>query len=190
MKTIIVDLDGTLVKCNSFTQFVKYSFRKLPSLRPFISAMVLMRKMRFITHAHCKDSIIRKVSAKAHSGFLPPFFEILNRNISPEVISIIKTNDFSILATAAPAFYAVPWGKTIGFHSIIATNSGKPETRGMQKLQAVLQAGITFDNETTVISDHSDDLPLFRANTSGTNLLVHHASKLHNGKTVITPFRS
>lgn len=177
MKTIIIDLDGTLIKYNSFTEFVKYSFRHLPSIRLQIAMTVALRKLRLITHARAKRILIKDISAIAPEGFLNPFYEILNGFINYSILRKIKEYDLKILATAAPSYYAVEWGKSLGFDCIIASETGKPENRGLRKLNNVLKQGVIFDGKVTVISDHHDDLPLFTVNTKGLNYLVNPSAQ-------------
>ncbi len=192
--TLILDLDGTLLRCNSFTLFVKFLFRRIPRLRPFLLAVVALRKARLISHAEAKERIIlrsrdaiNRVQSPDDSPFckspklqrrgtrpdlLQDFLSLLREHINPEVAALIPEADRTILATAAPALYALPFARMIGIPEATASHPGEPENKGEQKLASVRRLGVTFDADVTVVSDHTDDLPLFKANAAGRNLLV------------------
>jgi phosphoserine phosphatase len=95
------------------------------------------------------------------------------RQLSVPVLNLIEDarqrGDWVILATAAPAVYARPLAETLGFDTCLATSAGAnepgEELLGEKKAEAVrkLLADRNLQRaHLVVVSDHLDDLPLFR----------------------------
>lgn len=55
---VIADLDGTLSRVNTFTLFVKEFFRGIPKARLPLGGIVVLRKLRVITHWEAKRRIL------------------------------------------------------------------------------------------------------------------------------------
>lgn len=172
MKTAIVDLDGTLVSCNSFTKFVKFLFCKYPTLRLRLFAFVLRRKLRLISHHQAKEGIINLalpvISAKAVSEFVDSLIQYINDG----VVDMTANFPRRILATAAPEIYVKIIAQRMGFSEYCATRHGMPENCGEEKLRNVLKLGVVFDENTLVITDSNEDAPLMKANSRGINKFV------------------
>lgn len=168
----VVDLDGTLLRCNSFTEFVKFIFRRKPSLRFQLALIVLRRKLRLLSHSEAKQHILHLVAGKLHGGDINSFITRLHRYLNDDVVAFVSSCPKKLLATAAPALYARPLGDSLGFDEVVATEIGGDENKGEKKLDSVRKSGVTFGPGVAVVSDHSDDMPLFRANRDGINILV------------------
>lgn len=169
---VIVDLDGTLVTCNSFTEFVKFMFRRHGRLRLRLGWTVILRKMRLISHHEAKERIVALCSATASEKDINDFTEYLTKKVNPRVMSIVQAADRRVLATAAPSIYAVPLAKKLDIGECVATEPGYGENMGELKLRNVQETGVVFSSDTVVITDHYDDLPLLRANADGRNYIV------------------
>lgn len=171
MKTAVVDLDGTLVRCNSFSRFTVFLFRHLPKYRLMIAWQVALRKLRIISHLTAKNRIL---SAARHltPQQLEQFIDDMLGQVNSGVQAAIADCGQTVLNTAAPAIYAVRLGHRLGFDIVLASTP-TCENRGQQKVTALHQIGIELSAHTTVITDHHDDLPLLQANSDGTNLIVN-----------------
>lgn len=172
MKTAIVDLDGTLVSCNSFTKFVKFLFHKYPSLRLRLAAIVLRRKLRLISHHQAKEEIINQVLPVISAKELSEFVDSLIQYINNGVVDMTANFPRRILATAAPEIYVKIIAQRMGFSEYCATRPGLPENCGEEKLRNVLKLGVIFDGNTLVVTDSYDDAPLMKANPRGINRIV------------------
>lgn len=176
MKTLVIDLDGTLIDCNSFTEFVKYIFLRLPNARLQIMGIILLRKMRFISHSEAKRRIVALTRKYFERLDLNSFIKKLSTHVRPSMIHHIKGAERVILATAAPEIYAVPFGHSLGISEVFATPDNGVENRGSIKARNVEKAGVRFNGDTTIITDHYDDLPLLKKNNSGQNILIAPSS--------------
>lgn len=172
MKTAIVDLDGTLVSCNSFTKFVKFLYCKYPSLRMRLVPIVLRRKLRLISHHQAKEEIINLALPVISTQAISEFVDSLMRYVNDGVVDMTANIPRKILATAAPEIYVKIIAQRMGFSEYCATRPGLPENCGEEKLRNVLKLGVVFDENTLVITDSSDDAPLMKANPQGINKFV------------------
>lgn len=170
---IIVDLDGTLVDCNSFTEFVKFMFRRYPRERWRLLAIVLKRKLRLISHHKAKEKIVEIAQGVMREDAVNDFVVFLLKRVRPLLRNRLQTGERVILATAAPSLYAYPLASALGITEVCATVPEKEENNGERKLRNVERLGVIFAPDTTVITDHYDDLPLLRRNHSGINILVN-----------------
>lgn len=174
---VICDLDGTFVKTNSFTLFVKWSFRHFRRCRIRLALIVIARKMRFISHSYAKKLIVNFVKQYLGENEIMDFLGTLETYINSEVRNIVfsNSNALKVLATAAPSLYADSFAKSMGFDFYVSTSDNGPECRGEEKVwrvRKILEEFSFIPSTVTVISDHEDDLPLFRWNKDGVNLLV------------------
>lgn len=169
---LIIDLDGTLVTCNSFTEFVKFLFRRCPRLRMRLGWIVILRKCRLITHHEAKERIVRLAGGVMNDGLLDEFLCHLEMYVREELLEKVRSADRVVLATAAPAIYAHAFGDRIGIKEVCATETGGVENKGEEKVRSVERLGAVFDEKTVVITDSEDDRPLMDRNKKGVNLLV------------------
>lgn len=169
----IVDLDGTLVDCNSFTEFVKFLFKRFPAARFPLIKIVVCRKLRMMSHHAAKERIVPLAADLLSPSDIKEFVKILCDKVNPKVKEIIADAKEICLATAAPEIYASIFASEVGISQFTATVQGNPENKGTHKLDNLLNSGIIFDENTIVITDHRDDLPLLKANCRGVNYIVN-----------------
>lgn len=172
IKTAVIDLDGTLVRCNSFTEFVKFLFCRLPSRRLEIIGIVLLRKLRLISHHEAKERIVAIAECTLSDADIDEFAESLTGYVNPEVMEMVAEAERKILATAAPEIYVRAFAVKMNIPEYTATRKGYEENKGTVKLESVKKMGVVFGEGTLVITDHSDDHPLMVANSEGINRLI------------------
>lgn len=171
-KVVVMDLDGTLSKVNTFTLFVTEFFRFSPTARLPLTRIVLQRKLRLISHAEAKRKIISLFRRAYNRKIIENTIRHIINNIRPELLGAVRNADFSVLATAAPALYADELAQRLGFNICVSTPDSGPECRGEEKVRRLHQIGIVFSWNLTVYTDHYDDMPLLMANSRGINILV------------------
>ena len=172
-KVIILDLDGTLSKVNTFTLFVKVFFRMSAVSRLNLTGIVLARKLRFISHAGAKQRIVSLFRRKGDGAIIEKTVEKIVANIRHDLLRIALASDLSVLATAAPSLYARTLAERLGFGDVVATPPEGPECRGEGKVAMLRRIGVDFSDNVTVYTDHHDDLPLLEVNSGGINILVN-----------------
>lgn len=174
---IIVDLDGTLLRRNSFKKYLKFAaWQSLRQLRidviPRIAAWIAVRKLRLITHSRLKQRLMRVTEPIMGPDELHKFANRLARHIHPKVLKLCRqmrqTNSAVILATAAPASYAALIAQGVSLDGCIATPSSDTpdwrETVREEKRDQVLAFLQCHElSLCAIITDHRDDLPLMRA---------------------------
>lgn len=174
---IIVDLDGTLLRRNSFKEYLKFAaWQSLRQLRidviPRIAAWIAVRKLRLITHSRLKQRLMRITEPIMGPDELHKFANRLARHIHPKVLKLCRqmrqTNSAVILATAAPASYAALIAQGVSLDGCIATPSSDTpdwrETVREEKRDQVLAFLQCHElSLCAIITDHRDDLPLMRA---------------------------
>lgn len=171
-KIHVYDLDGTLVRCNSFHLWIKFLaglLVKRPLAMIALGTALAARALRIINHAEMKRRVLL-LSTHATVEDVKRFCAYLERSIHTEVMSRLASDKqdngiITCLNTAAPQLYAEPFGKCLGFHLIIATPMPRPgwqENLGERKLRALEeQQGNIFYNEIgAVFTDELADLPL------------------------------
>ena len=186
---IIIDLDGTLLRTNTFSDYILYSCCQ--SLRSFRLDLVfllllfsLLRKLRIITHAHMKYLILRHTTTFMQEHHRIQSFvtkEITYEN--PDVVSTLQhyasQSYITVLATAAPSLYAIHIASYYHFDHCLATHpatipfSQWYENKQQEKLRNVQNTLTSANAEiSVVITDHSDDQPLLDANKDGRNIVL------------------
>jgi hypothetical protein len=178
----ILDLDGTILRTNSFPYWVLFLARapfpgigwlRRAEISCTVIAMLAGRKLRLIDHEYFKwrlQQLWQRVTGGS-SFVARRFAERLIAHVRPEmgpVLTMVATGRIdAVMATAAPADYALPLGHALGFKHIIATpgarSLGEPSNVGIQKRNAVLAfLGLHgwLERPRVVFTDHPDDLPL------------------------------
>ena len=190
-KALAIDLDGTLLSTNTFRDYLSYcgniavhTFRWGLALR--IVWWVMLRKLRLISHSRMKHALLAATASFIQrDGRLDVFVEqellCLNRQVLQLVEQYRSRGHLLVLTTAAPDIYARPIAEDLHIDLCSATllpsevvigswqeNVGAEKVRSLQRLLQVHKAELD-----AVITDHQDDMPLLRANASGTNYLVN-----------------
>ncbi len=176
-KTIIIDLDGTLLKTNTFEHYilfvVKTALKRIDIRTVFlISILVLLRKVRLIsTHEKMKYHILKGTASYATPQRMRELATLLehyeNMNVFSLKESFKEKNYVTILSTAAPMPYAKIISEDFGFDHCSASEMplGKEwkENVNEQKKKNTLNMLNSFNGELCVfVTDHYDDLPLLR----------------------------
>lgn len=172
---VIIDLDGTLLDCNSFVEFVKFLIPR----HPYILKDILLRKLRFISHAEVKNRILQM---KLPVDELTQFVNRLLPHVRTDLLNMFKDKPV-ILASAAPDCYLSILADRLAIKHHIGTLANMAEARGGIKRDLVI--GMLSQNNMkigTVVTDHYDDLPLLEYNSSmgGSNILVYPSLKTKN----------
>ena len=171
-KIVVVDLDGSLIKVNSFRYWLLFSF-----LYFFISFrwVSLIKFIKFIVSRllGASDRVEMKRDVLSITETLPVFFIshfvsflcfFINKNVLVEMHKY-ETDQYHIdLCTAAPICYTEKIAEKLAFSHVFATPSvcvsNWKENIGSEKLVAIEACyGEDIDIE-CVITDHYDDLPL------------------------------
>lgn len=189
-KAVIVDLDGTLVNTNTFTRFVIWLFSTLMKRGRLkdaatVAISVARRKLRLIPHSRAKHRIMTVADSalndKDFTEFAASMVPYLRKNVMNLIEERQKMDDAIIIATAAPAEYAVPLGNILGFYIVAsdfhADYSHYHECKGNVKKTAVDKLCRSLDCTVAfVLTDHFHDLPLFEYKDAE-NILVEPDSK-------------
>lgn len=188
-KAIVIDLDGTLVRTNTFSDYILYSCcEALCAMRLDIVFSLLyyicVRKLRFISHAVMKYHILRCTSLFMQrydriARFVEKEIRCANDEVVTHLIEYKSQGYLSVLATAAPALYACALAERYGFEACVATPAAEiplsqwQENKQEEKLRRVSELlekhNAILD---VVITDHDDDLPLLSANKTGKNIII------------------
>ncbi|WKW45650.1 hypothetical protein P3875_07610 [Myroides sp. JBRI-B21084] len=176
MNIIVVDLDGTLYKGNTFHVFVIYIFKQAIynfNLFWFVY-LVFWTKLRFfklISHKKWKYQLLKSCNNKEINTKY--FVTCLDKNIEQYILNETNNYKISILATAAPSLYAIEIAKKYNFSYCVATEFTESyqnfkENIQEQKFINVQKLLQTLNNEgiDLMITDHLDDA-----------LLIKHAKK-------------
>lgn len=176
---LVVDLDGTYSRFNTFSRFVSYLISDRLSHCDYRCVMrivwqVVLRKLRCISHAEAKEGIMR--SSLNVFGEMDEFYSHFVRKLAPavneQVDGLVREYQARgakvVLATAAPAQYAVPFAREHGFDYCIASDSSDLgsqfyECKGENKLNRIEELarrrGLRIAG---IITDHEDDMPLLK----------------------------
>jgi len=184
---IVVDLDGTLVRVNTFHRWMRFSLLLALKKGRFLTAAkmaftVALRLFKRISHARMKYLFLTFSEPLAEPRDIERFVRSLDAYIHPAIRqTVAQTRAFTLLATAAPALYAVPLAKRYGFQHCIATpgtaTSPWYETLRERKAEAFeawcSARGIPCRID-RLYTDHYDDLPLMKR--ARTTVLVNPSS--------------
>ncbi len=172
---LIVDLDGTLIRGNTFHWFIKFAFLYYLKRFSFKSILILilvwLRIMRVISHSILKYYILLTTNGFPKKS-LREFSKIVIKQINPIVLNHFSNyNGIRCLSTAAPENYAAFIGRLLKFDFVLATNSNDlrrrkwveniGENKKISLLSHIEENNLSF-NLDTLITDHFDDIPLMR----------------------------
>lgn len=187
-KAIIIDLDGTLLRTNTFRDYIRYSCREaLSSMQwcavSLICLYALFRLLRLVSHAWLKFHILRVTQDWIVGEKLQRFVDQELKFLNPQVVEMLATythQDYlSVLATAAPENYAEPISSRLSFDECCSTQMPLlefhewKENKSEEKLQSVLALLKKHNTQlSVVVTDHEDDRPLLDANQQGKNIII------------------
>lgn len=171
-KVLVVDLDGTLFKINTFHYFIKYlifkSIKRFKILFLIKLGFVIFLRL-FFTHQKMKYYVLKLLKHRTDIDFNEFVNSISNEK---RELKILKDSSFDIkiLATAAPLCYASIIAKNNGFPICLATdfpdsnfNSSFENSKAAKKENVInYLASINVNHLDVFITDHLDDLPLMR----------------------------
>ncbi len=176
VRAVVVDLDGTLLRGNSFKLYVRAALEYLPlTERIRIAGAYILRKARVISHNEFRAQVV------AAAGFPDVILDYMRRHAvySPAVVDFIHTRQaqgYSILlATAALSPYVhVLWDGAYVASSVAPDGRVDYDCRGEAKLHAVTTV---FNGSLPAyfLTDSEADAPLIMATAQagGNPLLVN-----------------
>ena len=173
-KVLVVDLDGTLFKINTFHYFMMYlikycikSFNIILLLKILVT--IFSRGSKLVSHSKMKYNILKSIKNKESIDYNKFVNSISNMKRD---ISLIRDSSFDlkILATAAPACYANLISEYESFNYCLATEfpvsnftedfDNIKETKKNNTINHLLNNKINEID--TLVTDHIDDLPLMK----------------------------
>lgn len=168
----VFDLDGTLLRGNSFHLWLRYlvvTRRDLPAkMRLYVATVAAMRLTRLISHRSLKQKVM--AVARTDDDVCRDFVmsELAPRLSGACMAELRRCQALGInvvLATAAPAVYVRQLARHLGLRDLVASTLDAEGTLDevfrQRKADAVLELAGS-EKISAVFSDHMDDLPLFR----------------------------
>ena len=196
---VIFDLDGTLVRGDTFVKYIAGFIMRRPIrlLRCLVLIGVIFRFLRGqVTAAQMKERILIAALGGSDRTEIRRYTDEFLARLIPEGMSKSglkaleqhrKLGDTLVLLSASPDVYVVELGRRLGFHEVICTEvqwdgerfSGElrsPNIKGEEKVQCFLRLKRRFAEAIVVAyADHISDLPLLRAVDAG--VLVNGSKK-------------
>ncbi len=180
---LVVDLDGTLVKGNTFRIFVRCGLMHLASNAKYLKfikilSLLALRKFRLISHRFLKFKIIPIIdeSIKLKDRFIANTIPLLNEDVKT-LLEIYNAQGYEVLLATAAADTYISWIYDGEYQATsMLCNPEMVENRGEIKLQNVLKHARARNLELrVVITDHYDDIPLLKYGAY--NILVRPSDK-------------
>lgn len=172
---IVVDLDGTLFKTNTFKHFIVFVVKKALKKFDLFTALILLslvalRKIRLIsTHEKMKYKVLKRSSKYVDKQLMDEFVEVLFPYVNRKVLDVLdnykNTGYRSILSTAAPCCYADLIGQKYLFDATCSSEmpananwtENVRETKKANTLALLQRCNMTMQ---VLVTDHYDDIPL------------------------------
>ncbi len=205
-----VDLDGTLLRTNSWTHFFRaFALKLFCSFRWLRLAsllhLYLRRRLNKISHHEIKYYTLRSAAYLPESWWRH-FARTLTDYVDPEVISLlneaVEQGRVVVLASAAAGEYAEYFAEQYPQISYCLASPRAPQSLGLyqecraeRKVEAVQNLARQLGADVAcVVTDHFHDLPLLTSFSSAQSLLVapgHQTIELlnRNGYT-LRPFEA
>lgn len=174
-KAVVVDLDGTLVRINTFKVYIEYVCKvALKNGRIDICAQliwnVLLRKFRWIAHEVMKYHILRATDRLMTRKRLESLVDRLLLSINSDVVNLCykyrEEGYFILLSTAAPENYASILSKRLFLDGVCATaipNKRMKWKENVRNVKCKNTINYLKDKDLSLdilITDHYDDIPL------------------------------
>ena len=174
-KTIIIDLDGTFVSVNTFHKWMKFLFieelKKLHLISMInILKIVYLRYFKRIDHATMKYMILEISEQNINQMQIDCFVDSLDTYIHTTLSNSVKDKSaITILATAAPLFYAQSIKDKYRFDFVLAT-PGTDTSVWEENIREIKRKNIIslYQNQhlkqedSILYTDHHDDIYLMR----------------------------
>lgn len=175
-KCIIVDLDHTFMRCNTFHKWLLFLARRLfwkkPQLVISICYFMLMRFLKRITHKSLKRNVISLVNKNLilinEKRFVDELHNYINLRIRNELENK-REGEIWILATAAPMIYAQIIGGVYKFDYTLGTSMDTDSGNWTENLKEVkaknvidLTKKLNLLEINRLYTDHHDDIPLMK----------------------------
>lgn len=180
---LICDLDGTILRNNSFPLWISYliagplpdfGFRARARLSLRAQKLVLQRRFGRIDHQQLMRGVQQawydaggERASKSAERIQRRLRHLVRPAFEPLLRQIADGEHDAVLATAAAGEYAIGLGQQLGFRHILATPNrlelDQPLNVGPQKLWRVLEFLVGqrwVDRPLVLLTDHIDDLPL------------------------------
>jgi phosphoserine phosphatase len=173
-RLVVIDLDGTLVDCNTFPRWVWWLIKDSlyhVRVQEFFTILYLLVKRKIFLSSH-RDFKSRLESFSFPTACVDGFVRSLKKKRNVRLVQKIRDglhdNSVVIIATAAPSRYASSLVRQCNLNvSVLASHwekTGFKENAGYEKLASVRDwAEKNYCRLDTVITDHYDDLPLMQA---------------------------
>lgn len=188
---LIIDLDGTFVSVNTFHKWMIFLFKEEVKKFHFTSVInilkiIALRLIKSISHAEMKFRILQTSQKVIEEQQIHTFINTLDPFINKHIIDKLQEKTgISILATAAPLFYAKKIKEKYHFDHVIATpptteTPWKENIREEKRknLMLLLKSHSLNNNVSILYTDHHDDLPLMQF--SDYTYLVNASEKTMN----------
>ncbi|MCQ2148423.1 MAG: haloacid dehalogenase-like hydrolase [Bacteroidales bacterium] len=142
-QAVAIDLDGTLIMGNTFRDYLSFCGKKALACCRFdlcfvILWMVLLRRLRLVSHARMKRVLLLEMSVFfSQKGRLGAFVDEELQKLNPKVLAQIeafRNQDFALaLVTAAPVSYAQEIAARMCFDACLATPLPSSTTRNVAR---------------------------------------------------------
>lgn len=191
-KGIVVDLDGSLVKANTFQRYVAFAAGSALSagrldIAAALSWWVSLRKCRCVTHGRMKRQVLWKTRSFMDGRRLEGFVDTLMDDVNARVREILEAGRgrgyYVCLSTAAPESYARIISGRLGLDGYCASpvpadgdggwRENVREAKRDNTLGFLRERGVEMS---VLVTDHHDDLPLLRE-SKDCNYLVDPSPK-------------
>lgn len=185
---VAVDLDGTLYNGSSLKRFLGfglcYALKRCDITTVVVIVYNVVReRIGVIEHRKMKYQVVSRIEKIISETAMKKFVQVLKSGLNREVVGLIsrkqRNGSIVVLTTASPASYSHLLADELNIDEVCATVTTQSfdnyiENRGTEKVEAI-NAIINRNRGrlTTVITDHSDDIPLMRFNVDGDNILVN-----------------
>lgn len=193
-KGLVVDLDGTLLSTNTFTQFIIQSTIVMIHTHKWgkvwlLIQVIIKRKLKQVTHEQMKFKILQITNDLFSEQEILQFAQKLSKERNNNVIKVItdykKQGYITCLSTAAPFIYAKKIQEIFNIDLICATPSPINNLSWKENVkEEKCNNTIKLLNSNNIglnifITDHYDDIPLLEISKEK-NILISPSKKTLN----------
>lgn len=192
-KTVVVDLDGTLLAINTFKSYIGFVGKLACQKGRLDIAFILtfwvgLRKCRWITHERMKYHILKCsehfMNKNRLDRFVDTIMPFLNKKVYENALAYRRQDYWLCLSTAAPVNYASLIAQRLSLDSVCATpipsrtglKTWKENVKEVKCKNTLQHLSLHALQLNVLMTDHYDDMPLLMV-PKEVNLLVHPSSK-------------